>query len=70
MNLSDNFHCTSNTEFAARTSYYHDEQKEELAHGQAFSVVRGGVWPTTKTPRQITAMPAQRRGGTTSPNRK
>jgi hypothetical protein len=32
VNLPDNLHCTSNTEFAARPGYDDHEQKEEFTH--------------------------------------
>ncbi len=77
LHFSHHFHGPGNAQLPASAGH-HDQRKEDrlkqLAVLQALlglcSGLRGLVCPTTNTPRQMMAMPSQRKGETGSPNMK
>ncbi len=64
--FADDFHGASDAEFAGGAADDDqgegDSDPEFLCHESGCSVVRAGVRPTTKTPRQMTRTPSQRSG--------
>src|SRR5260370_152529 len=64
-------HCSAESLVASGAAQYQHREQQCNAHHAATSrttasVVRGLVWPTSKTPTQISTTPTQRRGETFS----
>src|SRR5260370_10512235 len=58
--LVDEFHSMRDADLAARAGQHHNAEKQHHAHHPLALVVRGSVRPTSATPTQISATPAQR----------
>src|SRR5580658_3963500 len=62
VNFTDRFHGAGNAELTRGAGEDDQNQQHSFPRHYSCSVVRGEVWPTISTPRQMTHTPAQRVG--------